>query len=237
MNTARKLFGASDARRREQACWWFSRLQEPDLPVRLLKRWKKWEADPDNRQMFDEIVQLGVRLRIARPLLSMPVTTAGSDRYDGSVSVQAWREQQSQRARQRQRMRNTAIALGLAAAMAVAVVGLRWAVPVEWRAIIGGSRMFVAETGLAEHREILLVDGSKISLGARTAVTADITTQRRTVVLSRGEALFQVARDPHRPFRVIAGGGTITAVGTAFNVIVVATTITLWLLSRRGRSK
>lgn len=219
MSTVRRLFGTAEARRREQACWWFARLQEPALSLRLLKRWKKWEADPDNRRMFDEIVKLGVRLRIARPFLSIPVTT--DDRvegYDGSVSVHAWRQEQAQRTRMRQRLRHAALAVGLIAAAVVAVVGLRWIAPVEWRALTGGSRMFVLETGLAEHREVLLNDGSKISLGAKTAITADITAQRRTVVLSRGEALFHVARDPQRPFRVIAGGGTITAVGTAFNV-------------------
>lgn len=219
MSTVRRLFGTAETRRREQACWWFARLQEPDLSLRLFKRWKKWEANPDNRRMFDEIVKLGVRLRIARPLLSMPVRTDDRDEgYDGSVSVHAWRQEQARRARVRQRLRHAAVAVGLIAAAVVAVVGLRWIAPVEWRTLIGGSRMVVLETGLAEHREVLLTDGSKISLGAKTAITADITSDGRTVVLSRGEALFHVAHDPQRPFRVIAGGGTITAVGTAFNV-------------------
>jgi transmembrane sensor len=218
VSTVRRLFGTAETRRREQACWWFARLQEPDLSLRLLKRWKKWESDPDNRRMFDEIVKLGVRLRIARPLLSIPITTDRDEGYDGSVSVHAWRQEQVQRTRARQRLRHAAVALGLIAAVVVAVVGLRWMAPTEWRTLTGGARMFVVETGLAEHREVVLNDGSKISLGAKTAITSDITAERRTVVLSRGEALFHVARDPQRPFRVIAGGGTITAVGTAFNV-------------------
>lgn len=219
MSTVRRLFGTAETRRREQASWWFARLQEPDLSLQLLKRWKKWEANADNRRMFDEIVKLGVRLRIARPLLSIPVTTDDRDEgYDGSVSVHAWRQEQAQRAQVRQRLRHAALAVGLIAAAVTAVVGLRWIAPLEWRTLTGSSRMVVLETGLAEHREVLLTDGSKISLGAKTAITADITPQRRTVVLSRGEALFHVAHDSQRPFRVIAGGGTITAVGTAFNV-------------------
>lgn len=216
MNTGRRLFGTQDVRRREQACWWFARLQEPKLPLRLLKRWKKWEAIPENRRMFDEVVQLGARLRVARPLLSIPRTT--DDGYDGSVSVHAWRAEYEQRMRRRQRMRQAAIALGLAAALAVVAVGVRWLAPAQLWGIMEGSHIVVVETGLAEHREILLADGSKVSMGAKTAITADITSQRRTIVLSRGEALFQVAHDRQRPFRVIAGGGTITALGTAFNV-------------------
>lgn len=211
-----KLTDAAIARRREQASWWFARLQDEDLPVRVLKRWKKWEAVPENRRMFDEIVQVSGRLRNARPLISMPTTP--SDGYDGLISIHAWQLLRRGRAQPRPRLKAGAIAIGIAATFAVAAVGLKWASPIAWRSIIGGARMSVIETGIAEHEDIVLSDGSKISLGAKTALTADITDDARTVVLSRGEALFHVARDPKRPFRVIAGGGTITAVGTAFNV-------------------
>lgn len=213
---ALKVNDAALARRREQASWWFARLQDADLPVRLLKRWKKWEAVPENRRMFDEIVQVSGRLRSARPLMSLPTTPI--DGYDGSISVHAWQLLHKGRAQTRPRLRAAAIAIGLAATFAVAAVALNWMSPVAWRSMLGGARMAVMETGIAEHKEILLSDGSKISLGAKTAVTTDLTDHDRTVVLSRGEALFHVARDPKRPFRVIAGGGTITAVGTAFNV-------------------
>jgi transmembrane sensor len=211
-----KLTDAVIARRREQASWWFARLQDTELPLRVLKRWKKWEAVPENRRMFDEIVQVSGRLRSARPLISLPSTP--NDGYDGSISVYAWQMLHKGRAQTRPRLRAAAIAIGLAATFAVAAVGLNWVSPAAWRSMIGGPGMSVMETGIAEHKEILLSDGSKISLGAKTAVTADITDRARTVVLSRGEALFHVAPDPARPFRVIAGGGTITAVGTAFNV-------------------
>jgi len=40
----------------------------------------------------------------------------------------------------------------------------------------------------------------------------------RFVVVNRGEARFEIAHDPKRPFRVLAGAGVITAVGTVFNV-------------------
>jgi transmembrane sensor len=41
---------------------------------------------------------------------------------------------------------------------------------------------------------------------------------RRTILLETGEALFTVAHDPRCPFRVIAGDGAITALGTEFSV-------------------
>jgi transmembrane sensor len=49
-------------------------------------------------------------------------------------------------------------------------------------------------------------------------MTANFSTNVRAITLGHGAASFKVARDPKRPFRVTAGGGTITAVGTAFNV-------------------
>ncbi|MGH8240361.1 MAG: FecR family protein, partial [Steroidobacteraceae bacterium] len=207
---------AARARRREQASWWFARLQDAEMPAHVLKRWKRWEAISENRRAFDDIVQLSGRLRSARPLISIPTTP--EDGYDGSVSVHAWRLLRQGRTRMQPRLKAAAFAIGLAAAFAVAAVGLKWVSPVSWRSIIGDARMSVTETGIGEHRDIFLRDGSQISLGAKTAIAAEITEDARIVVLTRGEALFHVKRDPSRPFRVIAGGGTITAVGTAFNV-------------------
>jgi transmembrane sensor len=215
MNILRRK-SAAGARRREQASWWFARLQDPDLPARVLKQWRKWEAVPENRQTFDEIVQLSGRLRAVRPLLAL--SAAVEDGYDGSISVHAWRLLQRPRITSRPGLRTAAAALGLAAAFALAAIGLKWGTEVSWSSILGGPRMLVAETAVGEHREVFLGDGSQISLGAKTAIAAELTDRVRTVVLTRGEALFRVKHDPSRPFRVIAGGGTVTAVGTAFNV-------------------
>src|SRR5690606_15652074 len=40
----------------------------------------------------------------------------------------------------------------------------------------------------------------------------------RELRLRRGEALFSVAHDPSRPFRVAVGGHTVEAVGTEFDI-------------------
>jgi transmembrane sensor len=44
------------------------------------------------------------------------------------------------------------------------------------------------------------------------------TGKRRLIFLDRGEASFSVAHNSQRPFTVFAGGGTITAIGTQFDV-------------------
>jgi transmembrane sensor len=63
-----------------------------------------------------------------------------------------------------------------------------------------------------------LEDGSIIELNRGAELFVSYTTSERRVRLARGEAHFQVAKDPGRPFTVSAGEVTVRAVGTAFNV-------------------
>lgn len=65
-----------------------------------------------------------------------------------------------------------------------------------------------------------LADGSRVDLNGDSAIDVRITGRRRTVRLLRGEAWFDVASDK-RPFKVEAGGRTITDIGTSFDVRVV----------------
>lgn len=71
-------------------------------------------------------------------------------------------------------------------------------------------------TGTGEVRAVTLEDGSRLELNARTAVTKDFSGGQRRLILLRGEAWFDAAPDPSRPFTVEAGGGTATALGTSF---------------------
>jgi len=73
-------------------------------------------------------------------------------------------------------------------------------------------------TGVGEQRMVMLEDGTRISLNTNTLVTVDIGSARRFVDVRQGEALFEVAKDPKRPFVVRAGGSEVEAVGTVFSV-------------------
>jgi transmembrane sensor len=75
-----------------------------------------------------------------------------------------------------------------------------------------------ARTGVAETRVVELVDGSRIEIGPRSAVALDFDERKRNVTLLRGEAWFDVAPDAGRAFSVLVPGGSVTALGTAFNV-------------------
>jgi transmembrane sensor len=73
-------------------------------------------------------------------------------------------------------------------------------------------------TGIGEQRSVKLADGSVMVLNTRSQAKVNFTRQSREVRLLEGEALFIAERDGARPFRVLAGGGSITALGTRFNV-------------------
>jgi len=74
------------------------------------------------------------------------------------------------------------------------------------------------ETMIAEIRDIHLADGSVVTLGARSRIEPAFTETMRIVKLQEGEAFFDVASDPARPFYVEVGDRLIRVVGTRFDV-------------------
>lgn len=73
-------------------------------------------------------------------------------------------------------------------------------------------------TGTAETRTIQLPDDSTVTLAPESAITVAYTPGDRQIRLLAGEAFFEVAPNPDRPFRVAAEAVDITVLGTAFEV-------------------
>ena len=73
-------------------------------------------------------------------------------------------------------------------------------------------------TGVGEQRTIRLEDGSTIALNTDTAIRVELSDSMRRVSLLQGEALFNVAKDPTRPFRVVSDRAIAQAIGTSFVV-------------------
>ena len=73
-------------------------------------------------------------------------------------------------------------------------------------------------TAVGEQREVKLLDGSVITLNTDSQLNVNYGAGYRNVRLLQGEVMFDVARDPDRPFVVDAGLRRIEAVGTAFAV-------------------
>ena len=102
--------------------------------------------------------------------------------------------------------------LAVAASLLVVTVGA-----VAWvSAMRSGWQVYKTEQG--GFQRISLPDGSTALLNTNSEIRVKLTANRRELVLSRGEALFTVAHDTHRPFDVTAGDTVVRAVGTAFSV-------------------
>lgn len=88
-------------------------------------------------------------------------------------------------------------------------------------------------TSVGEQRSVALLDGSVISLNARSRVRVEFSTGVRDVYLDDGQALFSVAHDGTRPFRVHAGTNVVQAIGTKFDVHRVAGRVDVAVLEGR----
>lgn len=98
------------------------------------------------------------------------------------------------------------------AASLVAAVGLvLWGYPVWFR----GERYATPTGGLAS---VPLEDGSHIILNTASQIRVVLSATERHVDLTQGEAFFEVAKDPKRPFVVQAQHTRIIAMGTQFSV-------------------
>lgn len=105
-------------------------------------------------------------------------------------------------------------ALAVAAAL---VAALFLPVRTLWERAPDGATLLL-ETTRGEARAFTLADGSRAELDAGSAVAVVIGQGRRELRLLRGEMLLTVAPDAARPLVVHAGPGTITDLGTRFDV-------------------
>ncbi len=109
----------------------------------------------------------------------------------------------------RVRMRSRSVITVLAACTLFACAGLVW------------FQLQFADrftTGVGEQRTLRLSDGSTVVLNTDTAVRVSFSDAVREVKLLHGEALFNVAKNRARPFRVRSDEVVAQAVGTSFVV-------------------
>jgi ferric-dicitrate binding protein FerR (iron transport regulator) len=100
----------------------------------------------------------------------------------------------------------------------LAAAGVILCVTISAVIIIERSRAITFATSTGEQRFLTLTDGSTVNLNSQSAIEIRFTSAERGVVLTKGEALFHVAKNPARPFIVSTGGTRVRAVGTEFDV-------------------
>lgn len=76
----------------------------------------------------------------------------------------------------------------------------------------------VYETPVGERRVITLADNSQVFLDQDSRVSVTYSGRFRDLRLLKGQAEFDVAKDPLRPFSVVAAGRRVVATGTLFNI-------------------
>lgn len=89
------------------------------------------------------------------------------------------------------------------------------------------------QTAAGERQVLELADGSRVTLDTATTLIERYGEHARRMELEQGRAHFQVRSDAGRPFVVHAQGGTVTVLGTEFQLRVNDADTTVTLLEGR----
>jgi transmembrane sensor len=167
-------------------------------------------ADPAHESAFTQIDEsIGLlrklpaarvaHLRRAARVDTPPAATPGQQAGRSSWRPGGWRHAPN--------MRVAALALCGAAILAIGV---------HWQQQPVFIQRYTTERG--QQLEIPLPDGSALSLDSATQVQVTLYRDRREVHFEEGQALFNIATDAARPFKVQAGSARVTVHGTRFSV-------------------
>jgi transmembrane sensor len=192
----------STRRLREEASYWLVSLDEGLTPAEKVEIEKWLRADPAHARALVEQARVWDEL--------------------GSLSELAGiYPLENYRTAAPRRLRNVAVAASLAIAMLASV----WIAGSTFREVEPTANLPVEtqptreyQTAVGEQLSARLPDGSVVSINTDTELAIRFSPTERLVHLRRGEALFDVAHDAERPFRVAAGERLFEALGTVFNV-------------------
>ncbi|MES3150842.1 FecR family protein [Sphingomonas faeni] len=190
------MSASEDMRCRDEAVSWFTRLQNRSVTTGELGEFARWRRNHANAAAYQEVERLwadSARLS-SDPDILAALTQAQQD--DETVRLPS------------SGVRLAVILAAIAALIMLGFFAIGALLPTPTY------RTAVGETSVAK-----LEDGSRIQLDTDSSLTSDFRKNVRHVSLVRGQAYFDVAHDPQRPFVVDVGqGATVTAVGTSFDV-------------------
>ncbi len=202
-NFARSELTADELRLME-ASEWILHLQGADVDEKTTAQWLEWcQADKQNLSAFESVRALWHTFDDKRLETSLSLSLPGRNASGSSLNSSS-----NEGGRKR-------TLWALAAVLVLAIGGAAWYLALPANPALHTQTLNTAVASLSRQT---LPDGSTVELGARSAVRVDLTKERRNVRLDDGEAFFQVAKDPERPFIVQAGDLKVIAIGTAFNV-------------------
>ncbi|HEY2782355.1 MAG TPA: FecR domain-containing protein [Steroidobacteraceae bacterium] len=142
---------------------------------------------------------------------------------------------------------NRPVRWATAALIVLAVGAMLWVIAsragfeltsLAWRngeSLSPATRSYATKTG--DRLTVALVDGSQVTLNTETQIDVIFSKGSRAVRISRGEALFEVAKDPSRPFIVQSENRRFIAVGTKFDVRIDGPQVTVTMLEGTVRAE
>jgi transmembrane sensor len=191
----------------KQAVEWHQRLREGELDQAARREFTRWlEASPAHFQELAQICALDVLLQ--GPMKKGVPRSQASNviNFDSYASVSRPRPQPRQMTSAT--MRFPARKFAMAASVVLAALAM------VLSSFVQTDQVIVTNQGRWDKQ--LLEDGTVVYAGPRTKLSFHFNDQTRAVTLVRGEALFEVAKEPGRPFIVTTDAGTVQAVGTEF---------------------
>jgi len=171
---------------------WLSRMGRPGVGARDQDAFLAWlEADPDHLGQYEQAKADQAALEGLRGAFAMDL-----HRLRGAKA-------------RRTPERRLVVAGGLAVAALAAAVTIA---PLMERAPAG--RLYESAPGRIV--DVVLEDGSKVTLDAGSAIRVALAEDARRVTLERGGAYFEVAHDASHPFQVAVGDRRVIVTGTRF---------------------
>lgn len=187
----------------EEAAAWLVRLDAdtPPAPEELQALGEWLQRSPAHREELEKLAALWGRLNVLTDL-AVPLGNArpAVRTRDASAS--------------RQWLWSAGLLACVAIVLAAGAVLLARGPAVD--PLMASNGLYV--TAVGQQKVATLADGSQITLNTNSRIKVDYGEGYRQVYLLQGEALFTVAKNARRPFRVYAGNGRIEALGTAFAV-------------------
>lgn len=182
---------------------WFLRVSAGDLSPADQRLFDQWhDADPRHRVAYEEIRRLWSQLDPLEPAFAPRSPRNVGRALAPPPSHRSW-------------LAGWRLAVTSAG---VAVAGMMLFLLAPEAARLPTRLMADHSTAVGEQRIVELPDGSAAYLNTDSAIDVAYSAGKRSVVLLRGEALFEVRKDVTRPFDVLASDGKATAVGTVFVV-------------------
>jgi transmembrane sensor len=193
---------------------WFARLMAPDCTDAEHRAFEDWRANaPANARAYAATASVWERLEgleedgVIGPHAAAALGREPAPMAEWLAAVQPRRAKTPSRSRPRWQMPAALVAGVLACA-----IGLRFVLPM----LSDVDPLRYRTIGQAE--TVTLADGSRVRMDLSTRIEVRMRRHARDVALLQGRAIFDVAHDTARPFIVDTGHGSVTAVGTQFQV-------------------